>query len=117
MDSHFLDATVNDSSKICNALYDIELTLFMSGMDKKRNMVGSPIPGIDLQQLIDAPSLYTEIKDMITHSRRGRAEYADLPRKFENCVSVLRDEFAHTHINDIGLLQVPHHDTEKFRFT
>lgn len=107
---------LEDASAICDGLYDIGLTSFMSGMDNVRNMVGSPIAGIDPLELIDTRQLCTEINDMITNNRRGRPELANLPRKFNICVSGSRDDFAHTHINDIGLVPVPHDVTGEVGF-
>lgn len=107
---------LDDASEICDGLYKVGLTSFMSGMDNVRNMVGSPIAGIDPHELIDTRALCTEINDMITDSRRGRAELSNLPRKFNICVSGSRDDFAHTHINDIGLVPVPHDKTGEIGF-
>lgn len=107
---------LEDASDICDGLYDIGLTSFMSGMDNVRNMVGSPIAGIDPLELIDTRPLCVAINDMITNNRRGRPELANLPRKFNICVSGSRDDFAHTHINDIGLVPVPHDVTGEIGF-
>lgn len=107
---------LDDAGDICNKLYDIGLTSFMSGMDNVRNMVGSPIAGIDPLELIDTRPLCTAINDMITNDRRGRPELANLPRKFNICVSGSRDDFAHTHINDIGLNPIAHPETGEMGF-
>jgi len=48
------------------------------------------------EALNDLISLNTET------GRRGNPEWGNLPRKFNICVSGARDDFAHTHINDIG---------------
>lgn len=103
--------TLDDASSICQGLYDIGLTSFMSGMDNVRNMVGSPIAGIDPLEMVDTRSFCHEINDMITGNRKGRPELANLPRKFNICVSGSRDDFAHTHINDVGLVPMKHKDT------
>lgn len=103
--------TLDDAGDICDKLYEIGLTSLMSGMDNVRNMVGSPIAGIDPMEMVDTRELCTQINDMITDNRRGRPELANLPRKFNICVSGSRDDFAHTHINDIGLVPMPHAET------
>lgn len=108
--------TLDDAADICDGLYEHGLTSVMSGMDNVRNMVGSPIAGIDPNELIDTRHLCTAINDMITDNRRGRADLANLPRKFNICVSGSRDDFAHTHINDIGLVPVPHDETGEIGF-
>lgn len=48
---------------------------------------------------------------MVTNCNRGNTEWANLPRKFNIAVSGSRDDYAHTHINDIGLQAVPHATT------
>lgn len=108
--------TLDDASDICNGLYNIGLTSFMSGMDNVRNMVGSPIAGIDPEEMIDTRSFCEDINNMITNDRRGRKELANLPRKFNICVSGSRDDFSHTHINDIGLVPMKHDETGEMGF-
>lgn len=107
---------LDDASDICNKLYEVGLTSFMSGMDNVRNMVGSPIAGIDPMEMVDTRELCIQINDMITNNRRGRPELSNLPRKFNICVSGSRDDFAHTHINDIGLNPIPHDQTGQMGF-
>lgn len=107
---------LEDMGDLADGLYDIGLTSFMSGMDNVRNMVGSPIAGIDPHEIVDTRELCKDINDMITGDRKGRAELTNLPRKFNIAVSGGRDDFAHTHINDIGLNPVPHPDTGEIGF-
>lgn len=45
---------------------------------------------------------------MVTNNNLGNLEWANLPRKFNIAVSGSRDDYAHTHINDIGLQAVRH---------
>lgn len=97
---------LTEAADIVDNLYELGLTCLMSGMDNVRNMVGSPIAGIDPHELVDTRQLCTDINNMITNNRRGRADLANLPRKFNICVSGSRDDFAHTHINDIGLVPI-----------
>lgn len=42
--------------------------------------------------------------------------WGNLPRKFNIAVSGSRDDFAHTHINDIGLVPVAHSSTGEMGF-
>jgi ferredoxin-nitrite reductase len=99
---------LTEASDVLDGLYKIGLTALQSGMDSVRNMVGSPIAGIDPHELIDTRPLCEELNNMITNNRKGRAEIANLPRKFNIAVSGSRDDFAHTHINDIGLVPIAH---------
>ncbi|PXF39747.1 Ferredoxin--nitrite reductase [Gracilariopsis chorda] len=58
----------------------------MSGMDNVRNMVGSPITGIDALKLVYTRLLCNQIDDMIPNKRRELLELANLPRKFNIAV-------------------------------
>lgn len=40
--------------------------------------------------------------DMITNNRKGNPELANLPRKFNIAINATRDDFVHTHINDLA---------------
>lgn len=97
---------LTEAGDVCNRLYDIGLSSFMSGMDNVRNMVGSPIAGIDPHEIVDTRPFCDAINNMITDNRKGRPELANLPRKFNIAVSGSRNDFAHTHINDIGLVPI-----------
>lgn len=116
MNLQFRGIKLDDAADICDGLYDVGLTSFMSGMDNVRNMVGSPIAGIDPLEMIDTRPFCHQINDMITNNRRGRPELANLPRKFNICVSGSRDDFAHTHINDLGFIPMKHEQTGEIGF-
>lgn len=47
-----------------------------------------------------------DINNMVTNYNKGNPEWGNLPRKFNIAVSGSRDDYAHTHINDIGLQPV-----------
>jgi Nitrite and sulphite reductase 4Fe-4S domain len=50
--------------------------------DNTRNIVGSPISGIDPQELIDTRQLCKDINTMIIGEDQTSPEFANLPRKF-----------------------------------
>ena len=52
------------------------------------------------------------VQDVITNKGKGRAELTNLPRKINICVSPTRDDFPHTHINDLGFQAVKNADGE-----
>jgi ferredoxin-nitrite reductase len=95
---------LTEAADVVDGLYRVGLSSLMSGMDNVRNMVGSPIAGIDPHEQVDTRPLCDAINNMITDDRRGRPALSNLPRKFNIAVSGSRDDFAHTHINDIGLV-------------
>jgi len=107
---------LEDAPELFDKLYENGLTSFMSGMDNVRNIVGSPIAGIDPHELIDTRQLCTDINDMLTDNRKGNPEFTNLPRKFNICVSGSRDDFAHTHINDLGFVPIAHPETGEMGF-
>lgn len=80
-------------------------------MDNVRNMVGSPIAGIDPIEMVDTRQLCLDINDRITNFRKGNAALTNLPRKMNIAISSGRDDFAHTMINDVGLQPHAHPET------
>jgi sulfite reductase (ferredoxin) len=70
--------------------------------DCPRGMLGSPLAGESLDEVLDAsPAL-----DEIVRRYVGKPEYANLPRKFKTAVSGLQD-VAHE-INDVSFIGVRH---------
>lgn len=108
--------TLEDSDRIITGLIDRGLTSFMSGMDNVRNITGSPIAGIDPHELIDSRPLCHELNAMITADGHGNVELTNLPRKINIGISTSRDDFAHCHINDVGLKAVRHPISEEIGF-
>merc|ERR1719253_528094 len=99
--------TLEDGADMTLKLHAVNQTSFQSALDNVRNMVGSPLAGIDDQELVDTRPITNAINDLISLNKetgeRGNPVYGNLPRKFNVAVSGSRDDFAHTHINDIGL--------------
>lgn len=50
---------------------------------------------------------------MITNHGKGNPELVNLPRKINIGISSTRDDFAHTHINDVGLYAAKDPETGK----
>lgn len=107
---------LEDGSDILKGLQARGQTSVMSGLDNLRNMVGSPIAGLDPHELIDTRELTREIDTWYTDGGVGNPEWANMPRKFNIAVSGSRDDFSHTHINDIGLVPVKHEVTGEVGF-
>jgi len=112
--------TVEDAPAIFEGLHARNQTSFMSALDNVRNLVGSPLAGIDDQELVDTRMLCRAVEDMVTidesTGQRGNPKFSNLPRKFNIAISGSRDDFSHTHINDIGLQPVAHHETGEMGF-
>lgn len=107
---------LEDAADIVKELQKRGLTSLMSGLDNLRNMVGSPIAGIDPHEIYDTRELNKQIDNWYTNNGLGNPEWANMPRKFNIAVSGTRDDFSHTIINDIGLQACPHAVTGEMGF-
>ncbi|KAL9179736.1 hypothetical protein ACHAXT_007706 [Thalassiosira profunda] len=103
---------IEDAPDIIDGLHARNQTSFQSALDSVRNMVGSPLAGIDDQELVDTREFCNALNDLVSldpvTNTRGNPMWGNLPRKFNIAVSGSRDDYAHTHINDIGLVPTPH---------
>ncbi|WP_008313486.1 ferredoxin--nitrite reductase [Leptolyngbya sp. PCC 6406] len=82
----------------------VGLTSIQSGMDNVRNITGSPVAGIDANELIDTRGLVRLVQDMITGNGEGNADFTNLPRKFNIAIEGGRDNSVHAEINDIAFV-------------
>ncbi|PNH10821.1 Ferredoxin--nitrite reductase, chloroplastic [Tetrabaena socialis] len=108
--------TLLEADTIIRGLWDVGLTAFQSGMDSVRNLTGNPIAGIDPHELVDTLPLLRDMEAMLFDNGKGREEFANLPRKLNICISSTRDDFPHTHINDVGFEAVRHPDSGEVVF-
>jgi len=95
---------IEDVATIIHILAQAGLTCVQSGMDNVRNITGSPVAGIDANELIDTRGLCRILQDAITNNGEGNLELSDLPRKFNIAVAGGRDNSVHAEINDLGFL-------------
>jgi len=111
---------LEDSPDIIDGFHARNLTSYQSALDSIRNMVGSPLAGIDDKELVDTRELCEAVNDLISldtvTGTRGNPQWANLPRKFNIAISGSRDDFAHTHINDIGLQPCRHAESGEMGF-
>ncbi len=111
---------LGDADRVIDGLHARGQTSFHSALDNVRNMVGSPLAGIDDQEMVDTRPFCEALNDLITLNKetgeRGNPVWSNLPRKFNVAVSGGRDDFAHTHINDIGLQPCVHATTGEMGF-
>ncbi len=111
---------IEDAPDIIDGLHARNQTSFQSALDNVRNMVGSPLAGIDDKELVDTRELCNAINDLVSldpvTGTRGNPMWGNLPRKFNIAISGSRDDFAHTDINDIGLVPVKHAETGEMGF-
>jgi ferredoxin-nitrite reductase len=95
---------IEDIPDIFDRLLKAGLTCVQSGMDNVRNITGSPVAGIDANELIDTRGLVRNLQDMITNNGEGNLEFSNLPRKFNIAVAGGRDNSVHAEINDLGFI-------------
>eukprot|EP00977_Amphora_coffeiformis_P026927 scaffold31792_cov168-Amphora_coffeaeformis.AAC.3 len=111
---------IEDAPTIIDGLHARNQTSFQSALDSVRNMVGSPLAGIDDKEMVDTREICNALNDLVSldpvTGTRGNPQWGNLPRKFNIAVSGSRDDYAHTHINDIGLQPVPHAKTGEMGF-
>jgi ferredoxin-nitrite reductase len=105
---------------MCTGLHARNQTSFQSALDNVRNLVGNPLAGIDEWEMVDTRELCQALNDLISldpvTNTRGNPVWGNLPRKFNIAISGSRDDFSHTHINDIGLQPCRHAETGEMGF-
>ncbi|NEO89521.1 MAG: ferredoxin--nitrite reductase [Moorea sp. SIO3G5] len=95
---------IEDMPDIFRRFEQVGLTSVQSGMDNVRNITGSPMAGIDRDELIDTRDLVRKVQDMITNNSQGNYEFTNLPRKFNIAIEGGRDNSVHAEINDIAFV-------------
>lgn len=105
---------IEDIPDIFNRFQQAGLTSMQSGMDNVRNITGSPVAGLDANELIDTRGLVRKVQDMITNNSQGNPAFTNLPRKFNIAIAGGRDNSVHAEINDIAF--VPAYKDEKLGF-
>ncbi|MEO0824657.1 MAG: ferredoxin--nitrite reductase [Cyanobacteria bacterium J06639_16] len=95
---------LEDIPDIFQRLEAAGMTSVQSGMDNVRNITGSPVAGIDANELIDTHGLVRKVQDMITGNSKGNPEFTNLPRKFNIAIEGGRDNSVHAEINDIAFV-------------
>lgn len=112
--------TLEDAPNIIDGLHARNQTSFQSALDSVRNLVGSPLAGIDEYEMVDTRDLCNALNDLVSldpiTDTRGNPRWGNLPRKFNIAISGSRDDFAHTHINDIGFQPCRHAETGEMGF-
>ena len=95
---------LEDIPEIFDRFRQLGLTSVQSGMDNVRNITGSPMAGIDTEELIDTRELVQKVQDMITGNGEGNYDFTNLPRKFNIAIEGGRDNSVHAEINDIAFV-------------
>ena len=93
---------LEDIPELFSRFKDVGLTSIQSGMDNVRNLTGSPVSGIDPDELIDTREMNQKVQDMITNSGEGNYAFTNLPRKFNIAIEGARDNSIHAELNDLA---------------
>ena len=105
---------IEDVPDIYSKLEQAGLTSVQSGVDNVRNITGSPLAGIDSDELIDTRGLCRMVQDMITNMGRGNPAFTNLPRKFNIAIAGCRDNSVHAELNDLAFIPAYQNDTIGF---
>ena len=105
---------IEDVPDIFRRFEPVGLTSVQSGMDNVRNITGSPVAGIDADELFDTRELVQQVQDLITNKGEGNPAFTNLPRKFNIAIAGCRDNSVHAEINDIAF--IPAYKDERFGF-
>lgn len=105
---------IEDIPDIFHRFEQAGLTSIQSGMDNVRNITGSPVAGIDADELIDTRGLIRKVQDMLTNNGDGNPSFSNLPRKFNIAIAGCRDNSVHAEINDIAFVPAYKHDVLGF---
>ncbi len=95
---------LEDIPDIFTKMKAVGLTSVQSGMDNVRNLTGSPVAGIDPDELIDTRELNQKVQDMITNKGEGNYAFTNLPRKFNIAIEGARDNSIHAELNDLAFV-------------
>lgn len=95
---------LEDLPDIFNKLKAVGMTSIQSGMDNVRNLTGSPIAGIDPDELFDTRELLQKLERIITNQGEGNYAFSNLPRKFNIAIEGGRDNSIHAEINDLAFV-------------
>lgn len=95
---------IEDVPDILRRMQSVGLTSIQSGMDNVRNITGSPVAGLDANELFDTRELCNQVQDTITKHGQGNPEFSNLPRKFNIAIAGCRDNSVHAEINDLAFI-------------
>ncbi len=105
---------IEDVPDIFRRFESVGLTSIQSGMDNVRNITGSPVAGLDADELFDTRDLIRQVQDLITNKGEGNPAFSNLPRKFNIAIAGCRDNSVHAEINDIAFVPAYKNDTFGF---
>ncbi|GAQ84712.1 nitrite reductase 1 [Klebsormidium nitens] len=95
---------LEDVPEIMKGFEEHGLSAIQSGMDNVRNGVGSPLAGIDPEEILDTIPYNIALNDYINNNKKGNLDITNLPRKWNVAVVGTHDLYEHPHINDLAYM-------------
>ncbi|MCY7333978.1 MAG: ferredoxin--nitrite reductase, partial [Pseudanabaena sp. CAN_BIN31] len=95
---------IEDVPEMFEKFRSVGLTSVQSAMDNIRNITGSPVAGIDANELYDTRDLAAQVQNLLTSNGEGNSDFTNLPRKFNIAIAGCRDNSTHAEINDLAFI-------------
>lgn len=95
---------IEDVPEMFEKFRSVGLTSVQSAMDNIRNITGSPVAGIDANELYDTRELAIQVQNLLTNNGEGNPAFTNLPRKFNIAIAGCRDNSTHAEINDLAFV-------------
>ncbi|MBW4538809.1 MAG: ferredoxin--nitrite reductase [Myxacorys chilensis ATA2-1-KO14] len=95
---------IEDAADIFRRFEQAGMTSVQTGVDNVRNVTGSPVAGLEADELIDTRGLTRAVQDMITNMGAGNPAFTNLPRKFNIAIAGCRDNSVHAETNDLAFI-------------
>jgi ferredoxin-nitrite reductase len=95
---------IEDVPEMFEKFRSVGLTSVQSAMDNIRNITGSPVAGIDANELYDTRELAIQVQNLLTSNGEGNPAFTNLPRKFNIAIAGCRDNSTHAEINDLAFV-------------
>ena len=95
---------IEDVPEMFEKFRSVGLTSVQSAMDNIRNITGSPVAGIDANELYDTRELAIQVQNLLTNNGEGNSDFTNLPRKFNIAIAGCRDNSTHAEINDLAFV-------------
>jgi ferredoxin-nitrite reductase len=95
---------IEDVPEMFAKFRSVGLTSVQSAIDNVRNITGSPVAGIDANELYDTRELAIQVQNLLTSNGEGNPAFTNLPRKFNIAIAGCRDNSTHAEINDLAFV-------------
>jgi sulfite reductase (ferredoxin) len=97
---------IEDVPEIWRRLESVGLSSTEACGDTPRNMLGCPLAGIDVDEILDA----TAVLDEVNAFAEGNPDFSNLPRKWKTAISGCRSHCTVHEINDVSFVGVERED-------